>query len=102
MLCASVAAPLCAPPADGPRSAVGTLTVLPVRVTRWDRPAARAGLLCAPLAGLVVGAVAAAAGLLLLFLGSGAALAAVASVAVPAALTRGLHLDGLEIGRAHV
>src|SRR5690606_25505127 len=52
-------------------------------------------MLCAPLAGLVVGAVAAAAGLLLLFLGSGAALAAVASVAVPAALTRGLHLDGL-------
>ncbi|MBM7091010.1 adenosylcobinamide-GDP ribazoletransferase [Streptomyces sp. S12] len=88
-------APLSASPADGLRFAFGTLTVLPVRVTRWDRPAARAGMLCAPLAGLVVGAVAAAAGLLLLFLGSGAALAAVASVAVPAALTRGLHLDGL-------
>lgn len=88
-------APLSASPADGLRFAFGTLTVLPVRVTRWDRPAARAGMLCAPLAGLVVGAVAAAAGLLLLFLGSGGALAAVASVAVPAVLTRGLHLDGL-------
>ncbi|MFJ5556007.1 adenosylcobinamide-GDP ribazoletransferase [Streptomyces sp. NPDC093250] len=71
------------------------LTVLPVRVTRWDRPAARAGMLCAPLAGLAVGAAAAAAGCLLLLLGAGAPLAAVATVAVPAALTRGLHLDGL-------
>ncbi|MFF8034047.1 MULTISPECIES: adenosylcobinamide-GDP ribazoletransferase [unclassified Streptomyces] len=83
------------PPADGLRFAFGTLTVLPVRVTRWDRPAARAGMLCAPLAGLAVGAVSAAVGLLLLFLGAGALLAAVAAVAVPAALTRGLHLDGL-------
>ncbi|MFD0222761.1 adenosylcobinamide-GDP ribazoletransferase [Streptomyces hirsutus] len=80
---------------DGLRFAFGTLTVFPVRVTRWDRPAARGGMLCAPLAGLVVGAVAAAVGLLLLFLGAGAPLAAVATVAVPAVLTRGLHLDGL-------
>ncbi|MFD7690192.1 adenosylcobinamide-GDP ribazoletransferase [Streptomyces sp. NPDC059781] len=81
--------------ADGLRFAFGTLTVLPVRVTRWDRPAARAGMLCAPAAGLAVGALAAATGLLLLLLGAGALLAAVATVAVPAALTRGLHLDGL-------
>ncbi|GAA2282720.1 adenosylcobinamide-GDP ribazoletransferase [Streptomyces atrovirens] len=81
--------------ADGLRFAFGTLTVLPVRVTRWDRPAARAGMLCAPAAGLVVGALSAATGLLLLLLGAGAPLAAVATVAVPAALTRGLHLDGL-------
>ncbi|MFB7331867.1 adenosylcobinamide-GDP ribazoletransferase [Streptomyces adustus] len=80
---------------DGLRFAFGTLTVLPVRVTRWDRQAARAGMLCAPLAGLTVGAGAAALGVLLLFLGAGPALAAVATVAVPAALTRGLHLDGL-------
>lgn len=79
----------------GIRFAFGTLTVLPVRVTRWDREAARAGMLCAPLAGLVVGLLAAAAGGLLLLLGSGPLLAAVASAAVPAALTRGLHLDGL-------
>ncbi|MFC5955706.1 adenosylcobinamide-GDP ribazoletransferase [Streptomyces pratens] len=80
---------------DGLRFAFGTLTVLPVRVTRWDRPAARGGMLCAPLAGLVVGAAATAVGLLLLFLGAGTLLAAVATVAVPAVLTRGLHLDGL-------
>ncbi|MQS39612.1 adenosylcobinamide-GDP ribazoletransferase [Streptomyces katsurahamanus] len=79
----------------GIRFAFGTLTVLPVRVTRWDRDAARAGMLCAPLAGLVVGLAAAAAGALLLLLGSGPQLAAVATVAVPAVLTRGLHLDGL-------
>ncbi|OKK08737.1 CMP-binding protein [Streptomyces sp. CB03234] len=81
--------------ADGIRFAFGTLTVLPVRVTRWDREAARAGMLWAPLAGLVVGLAAAAAGGLFLLLGSGPLLAAVASAAVPAVLTRGLHLDGL-------
>ncbi len=80
---------------DGLRFAFGTLTVLPVRVTRWDRDAARGGMLCAPVAGLVVGAGAAGVGLLLLFLGAGALLAAVATAAVPAVLTRGLHLDGL-------
>ncbi|MEW1605255.1 adenosylcobinamide-GDP ribazoletransferase [Streptomyces sp. NPDC093808] len=84
-----------ASPADGLRFAFGTLTVLPARLTRWDRPAARTGMLCAPAVGLVVGGVAAAAGLVLLFLGAGPLLAAVASVAVPAVLTRGLHLDGL-------
>ncbi|MGW7285982.1 adenosylcobinamide-GDP ribazoletransferase [Streptomyces sp. NPDC054847] len=81
--------------AHGIRFAFGTLTVLPVRVTRWDRDAARAGMLCAPLAGLVVGLSAAAAGGLLALLGSGPLLAAVATAAVPAVLTRGLHLDGL-------
>ncbi|MGW3647395.1 adenosylcobinamide-GDP ribazoletransferase [Streptomyces sp. NPDC000878] len=82
-------------PLDGLRFAFGTLTVLPVKVTRWDRDAARGGMLCAPVAGLVVGACAALVGLLLLFLGAGALLAAVATAAVPAVLTRGLHLDGL-------
>ncbi|GGJ47630.1 adenosylcobinamide-GDP ribazoletransferase [Streptomyces brasiliensis] len=80
---------------DGLRFAFGTLTVLPVGVTRWDRDAARGGMLCAPLAGLVVGGCAAALGGLLLFLGAGPLLAAVATAAVPAVLTRGLHLDGL-------
>ncbi|GAB2953362.1 adenosylcobinamide-GDP ribazoletransferase [Streptomyces heilongjiangensis] len=80
---------------DGLRFAFGTLTVLPVRVSRWDRDAARVGMLCAPAAGLVVGGAAAALGGLLLFLGAGPLLAAVAAVAVPAVLTRGLHLDGL-------
>ncbi|WP_228982956.1 adenosylcobinamide-GDP ribazoletransferase [Streptomyces sp. DH12] len=83
------------PPLHGLRFAFGTLTVLPARVTRWDRDAARSGMLCAPVAGLVVGAGAAAAGVLLLLLGAGPLLAAVAATAVPAVLTRGLHLDGL-------
>jgi adenosylcobinamide-GDP ribazoletransferase len=83
------------PPLPGPRFAFGTLTVLRVTVHRWDRDAARSGMLCAPLAGLVVGGCAAAGGLLLLFLRSGALLAAVGTVAVCALLTRGLHLDGI-------
>ncbi|WP_326603250.1 adenosylcobinamide-GDP ribazoletransferase [Streptomyces sp. NBC_01799] len=83
------------PNSHGIRFAFGTLTVLPVRITRWDREAARAGMLCAPFAGLVVGLSAAVPGGLLLLFGSGPLLAAVASAAVPAVLTRGLHLDGL-------
>ncbi|MDT0475258.1 adenosylcobinamide-GDP ribazoletransferase [Streptomyces sp. DSM 41014] len=88
-------APSAPPWSDGLRFAFGTLTVFPVRVTRWDRDAARGGMLAAPLAGLAVGGCAALPGVLLLALGGGPLLAAVASVAVPAALTRGLHLDGL-------
>lgn len=76
------------PNSHGIRFAFGTLTVLPVRVTRWDREAARAGMLCAPFAGLVVGLSAAVPGGLLLLFGSGPLLAAVASAAVPAVLTR--------------
>ncbi|MFG2499312.1 adenosylcobinamide-GDP ribazoletransferase [Streptomyces sp. NPDC048441] len=82
-------------PADGLRFAFGTLTALPVRVSRWDREAARSGMLCAPLAGLVVGLCAAAIGGVLMALGAEPLLAAVATAAVPAVLTRGLHLDGL-------
>lgn len=80
---------------DGLRFAFGTLTVFPVKVTRWDREAARGGMLLAPLAGLAVGVCAAAVGALLVVAGASALLAAVAAVAVPAVLTRGLHLDGL-------
>ncbi|CAL2063206.1 Adenosylcobinamide-GDP ribazoletransferase [Streptomyces murinus] len=82
-------------PLDGLRFAFGTLTVLPVRVHRWDRGAARGGMLAAALVGLVAGALSVALALLLLLLGAGPLLAAVGSVAVPAVLTRGLHLDGL-------
>ncbi|MFF5443540.1 adenosylcobinamide-GDP ribazoletransferase [Streptomyces sp. NPDC012888] len=80
---------------DGVLFAFGTLTVFPARITRWDRPAARTGMQCAPLAGLAVGLCAAVPGVLLLLLGGGPLLAAAVALAVPAALTRGLHLDGL-------
>jgi len=80
---------------DSARFAFGTLTVLPVRVARWDRAAARGGMAAAPLVGLAVGAAAGGAGWVLADLGGGPLLAAVAAVAVPAVLTRGLHLDGL-------
>ncbi|GHF32266.1 adenosylcobinamide-GDP ribazoletransferase [Streptomyces mashuensis] len=80
---------------DALRFAFGTLTVLPVPLTRWDRPTARAGMAAAPLAGLAVGGCAGAAGAAALLLGTGPLLAAVAAVAVPAVLTRALHLDGL-------
>ncbi|WP_369175120.1 adenosylcobinamide-GDP ribazoletransferase [Streptomyces sp. R28] len=88
------------PPSPGPRLhglrfAFGTLSVLPVKVSRWDREAARGGMLCAPLVGVVLGCGAAFVALVLLFLGAGPLLAAVAAAAVPAVLTRGLHLDGL-------
>ncbi|MGN9762229.1 adenosylcobinamide-GDP ribazoletransferase [Streptomyces sp. SD31] len=79
----------------GLRFAFGTLSVLPVKVSRWDREAARGGMLCAPLVGVVLGCGAASLALVLLFLGAGPLLAAVAAAAVPAVLTRGLHLDGL-------
>lgn len=51
-------------------------------------------MLCAPLVGLVLGALAAGVGALLAWRGGGL-LGAVGSVAVLAGLTRGLHLDGL-------
>ncbi|MFC4468288.1 adenosylcobinamide-GDP ribazoletransferase [Streptomyces xiangluensis] len=69
--------------------------MFPVAVSRWDREAARAGMLCASVAGLVVGLCAAVTGGLFLLLGAGPLLAAVATAAIPAVLTRGLHLDGL-------
>ncbi|MBB4791393.1 adenosylcobinamide-GDP ribazoletransferase [Streptomyces nodosus] len=83
------------PSAHGLRFAFGTLTVLPVRVSRWDRGAARGGMLCAPLVGVVVGGLAGLLGAAALALGAGPLLAAVCATAVPAVLTRGLHLDGL-------
>jgi adenosylcobinamide-GDP ribazoletransferase len=81
--------------ADALRFAFGTLTVVPVRVRRWDRQAAGGGMAVAPVAGAVVGGAAAVGGGVLTALGAGALLAAVGAVAVAAVLTRGLHLDGL-------
>ncbi|WP_249416357.1 adenosylcobinamide-GDP ribazoletransferase [Streptomyces sp. TS71-3] len=80
---------------DGLRFAFGTLTVIPVTVSRWDRATAGVGMAWAPIVGLTVGLCSAAVAEVLLVLGSGGLLAAVSSVAAGAALTRGLHLDGL-------
>jgi adenosylcobinamide-GDP ribazoletransferase len=80
---------------DALRFAFGTLSVLPVTVTRWDRAAARGGMLAAPLVGAAIGLGAAVGGGVLTALGASPLLAAVGTVAVPAAATRGLHLDGL-------
>ncbi|KQV16807.1 MULTISPECIES: adenosylcobinamide-GDP ribazoletransferase [unclassified Kitasatospora] len=79
---------------DGLRFAFGTLSVLRVRVDRWDRETGGRAMLAAPVVGLVLGAFAAGAGALLAWRG-GPLLGAVAAVAVLAGLTRGLHLDGL-------
>ena len=81
--------------ADGLRFAFGTLSVLPVRVRRWDRPTAGRAMLCAPLVGAVRGLLAAVLGGGLHRLHGGPLLAAVGCVGALAALTRGLHLDGL-------
>ncbi|BBA96858.1 cobS putative cobalamin (5'-phosphate) synthase [Actinacidiphila reveromycinica] len=80
---------------DGLRFAFGTLTVVPVRVTRWDRAAARGGMAAAPLVGAAVGVASGAVGAGLHAAGASPLLAAVGAVAVPAVMTRGLHLDGL-------
>ncbi|WP_225850834.1 adenosylcobinamide-GDP ribazoletransferase [Streptomyces sp. HPF1205] len=80
---------------DALRFAFGTLSVLPVRVGRWDRTAAGGGMAAAPVVGLAIGLAVAALGWLLHALGASPLLTAVAAVAVPAAATRGLHLDGL-------
>ncbi|WP_243639118.1 adenosylcobinamide-GDP ribazoletransferase [Streptacidiphilus pinicola] len=77
------------------RFAFGTLSVLPVRVNRWDRPTAGRAISLAPLVGLVLGGLAAGFATLLAWAHTGSLLAAVAGVAALAALTRGLHLDGL-------
>lgn len=86
---------------DGLRLAVTLLTVIPVRtersdrVDRVDRASTGWAMTLAPLVGVIVGGAAA----LVLYAGGkvgfGSALSAALAVAVMAALTRGLHLDGL-------
>ena len=79
----------------GLRLALATLTIAPVRAGRVDRATAAAAMSLAPAVGVALGLVAAAVGLGLRELGAPLLLAAVAAVATPAVLTRGLHLDGL-------
>lgn len=79
----------------GARLALGLLTVSPTGRVETDRRTVRAALLLAPAVGLVLGALAWAAGAVVLARGGGPLVAAVASVATLAVATRGLHLDGL-------
>jgi adenosylcobinamide-GDP ribazoletransferase len=79
----------------GLRLAVSWLTVLPVRADRVDRATARAAIAIAPLVGLLLGGIAAAALAGLDTAGLPPLLAGVLAVALLALLTRGMHLDGL-------
>jgi adenosylcobinamide-GDP ribazoletransferase len=82
--------------ADAARLAVGTFTVIPVRPpSRVDQPVAERALVSAPVIGALLGALAAGAAYGVDRVTGSSAAAAVAAVAVLAALTRGLHLDGL-------
>ncbi|BBH66810.1 adenosylcobinamide-GDP ribazoletransferase [Actinoplanes sp. OR16] len=80
---------------DGLRLAVSTLTVLPVRAGRWDRPTAAVAMSLAPLVGAMLGVILAGVSEGLRALGSPVLVAAAVTVAAAALLTRGLHLDGL-------
>jgi adenosylcobinamide-GDP ribazoletransferase len=80
---------------DGLRLAVTTFTVIGLRPGRVDRATAAVAMALAPIVGLGLGVAAAVVGLGLRQAGATTLLAAVAVVATLAALTRGLHLDGL-------
>ncbi|HLZ38934.1 MAG TPA: adenosylcobinamide-GDP ribazoletransferase [Mycobacteriales bacterium] len=79
--------------AEGLRTALGLLTVLPVRPPARPRP--RAAMTWAPAVGLLLGGLAAGAHAVVAAGARGPLLPAVGAVAALAALTRGLHLDGL-------
>jgi adenosylcobinamide-GDP ribazoletransferase len=83
------------PVGAGVRLALTTFTVAPVRATRVDRAAAGAAMALAPAVGAALGVLVGAVLLALAGLGAPALLAGTAAVAASAALTRGLHLDGL-------
>jgi adenosylcobinamide-GDP ribazoletransferase len=80
---------------SGLRLAISLLTVLPVRAGRVDRETARWAMTLAPVAGLLVGLVAAVVLAVSGWLGFGSLLGAALAAAAMALLTRGLHLDGL-------
>jgi adenosylcobinamide-GDP ribazoletransferase len=79
----------------GAQLSVGLLTAVPVGSPRADRQTAGAAILWAPLVGAALGAAAGLAAWGLGELDTSPLIAAVLAVAVLAALTRGLHLDGL-------
>ncbi len=79
----------------GLRLAVTTLTVLPLRAGRVDRPAAAVAMGVAPAVGAVLGAVLGALLAGLVAAGLPAGVAGAVTVGAGVLLTRGLHLDGL-------
>jgi adenosylcobinamide-GDP ribazoletransferase len=80
---------------DGPRLALTTFTVAPIRAGRIDRTVAGVAMSLAPAAGAILGAAVAGAGIGTRALGGSPLLAAVVAVALGVLLTRALHLDGL-------
>ncbi|MFC5182107.1 adenosylcobinamide-GDP ribazoletransferase [Actinomadura harenae] len=79
----------------GARLAVTLLSVVPLRAERVDRDAARRAMVLAPAVGVVVGGGMAVTLAVAGGLGFSGLLGAALAVAVSAALTRALHLDGL-------
>ncbi len=79
----------------GAQLSVGLLTVVPVGSPRADRRTAGAAMLWAPLVGAGLGTASGLAAWGLGELGTSPLIAATLAVALLAALTRGLHLDGL-------
>jgi adenosylcobinamide-GDP ribazoletransferase len=77
------------------RLALTTLTVLPLRAARLDRRTAGRAMELAPLAGVLLGLAAAGLVVAVRWREGGNLLAAAVGVGALAALTRGLHLDGL-------
>lgn|SRR5690606_38460946 len=77
------------------RLSVATLTVVPTPYARPDRGLAGAAMALAPAVGLLLGGIAAAAGLVAFALGAPPLVAAVLAIGTAVLLTRGLHLDGL-------
>ncbi|HEY2195651.1 MAG TPA: adenosylcobinamide-GDP ribazoletransferase [Actinomycetospora sp.] len=75
--------------------ALSLFSVAPLRARATDRGTARRGLALAPLVGLLIGGVVGGVVLGLLALGAPGLLAGLLGVGAGAALTRGLHLDGL-------
>ena len=75
--------------------AVAMFTVVPLRATRVDRPAARVAIAVVPLVGVVLGGLLGAAAAGLVAMGAPELLAGLVAVGLGAAATRGLHLDGL-------
>ncbi|MEV5571200.1 adenosylcobinamide-GDP ribazoletransferase [Spirillospora sp. NPDC052269] len=79
----------------GARLSVTLLSVVPLRAERVDREAGRRAMVLAPAVGVIVGGGSAVALVAADGLGFSALLGAALAVAVSAALTRALHLDGL-------